>query len=286
MTGAGGEDRSRSPDFVVDIDRALVTVFIVSLAIVLLLVFLDYGVNYSQWSETGAIRRLFNITREDGLASWYGVTVTTLTALTAWFITAIVRRQGVTPSRAAGWTVIALFLTWMALDDGATIHERLGTAVDQESVAAEGEPAAEAEPGIVTRFPSYTWQLLFGPVFAGLGFFTLGFLWREMGSRRKRWMVALAVGLLGFAVVLDFFEGLAPEHPWNLYTAITARTDLSGFTLSHFGQPPYETLRHFSKSVEEAVEIVAMTLLGIALLGHLARLADGLRVRLKRTGTA
>lgn len=286
MTGAGGEDRSRSPDFVVDIDRALVTVFIVSLGIVLLLVFLDYGINYSQWSETGAIRRLFNITREDGLASWYGVTVTTLAALTAWFITAIVRRQGAASSRAAGWTVIALFLTWMAMDDGATIHERLGTAVDEESVAAEGEPAAEAEPGIVTRFPSYTWQLLFGPVFAGLGFFTLGFLWREMGSRRQRWMVALAVGLLGFAVVLDFFEGLSPEHPWNLYTAIAARTDLSGFTLSRFGQPPYETLRHFSKSVEEAVEIVAMTLLGIALLGHLARLADGLRVRLKRTGTA
>lgn len=268
-------------------ERVLVTVFIVSLGIVLLLVFLDYGVNYSGWSEVGAIRRLFNITREDGLASWYGVTVTTLTALTAWLITAIVRRRGATPSQAAGWTVIALFLTWMALDDGAEVHERLGTAFDQGAVGAtEGEPSAGAEPGIVARFPSYTWQLVFGPVFAGLGLFTLGFLWREMKLRRQRVTVSLAVGLLAFAVALDFFEGLAPEHPWNLYTAIVARAELSDFTLSRFGQPPYETLRHFSKSVEEAIEIVAMTLLGIALLGHLARLADGLRVRLRSSGTA
>jgi hypothetical protein len=178
--------------------------------------------------------------------------------------------------------VIALFLTWMALDDGAEVHERLGTAFDQGAVASmEGEAFAGAEPGVVARFPSYTWQLVFGPVFAGLGLFTLGFLWREMGRRRQRAIVVLAVGLLGFAVALDFFEGLAPEHRWNLYTAIAARWDSSGFTLSRFGQAPYETLRHFSKSVEEAIEIVAMTLLGIALLGHLARLADGLQVRLR-----
>lgn len=250
------------------------------MAIVALLVFLDYGVNYSEWTEIGTIRRLFNMTREDALGSWFGVTVTTLAAASAWLVVVLARHGGLPRSRTVGWAVVALFLTWMAVDDGAAIHERIGTAIDDiREVRAEADPAAG--PGFLERFPSYTWQLLL-PFFAGLGLFTVGFLWRESRDGRLRAMVVTAMGLFVFAVGLDFFEGLEPDHPWNPYAAVASRWDFEDYTESHFGETSFDTLVHFSKVFEEAIEIVAMTLLWMVVLAHLGRYADGVRIGVRQ----
>ena len=46
-------------------------IFLFCLVVELLLVGLDAFINYGRFIDIGPIRRLFNITREDGLATWF-----------------------------------------------------------------------------------------------------------------------------------------------------------------------------------------------------------------------
>jgi hypothetical protein len=101
---AAREPSREAFDLVVDVPRALVAILVTSITIVVLLVVLDYSINYSHGTEIGAIRRLFNMTREDALGSWFGVTVTTLAALTAWLTAAIVHRRNAPRARRLGWS--------------------------------------------------------------------------------------------------------------------------------------------------------------------------------------
>jgi hypothetical protein len=89
-----------------------------------------------------------------------------------------------------------------------------------------------------------------------------------------------ALACLVLAVGLDFVEGLVPEHPWNLYTWIAERYELEPWTAMRFGESAYDTLRHFSKSLEEAIEMLANTLLWYLFLRHLQTVAANLHVRI------
>ena len=74
-------------------------------------VFFDYHLNYAALVDIGAIRRMFNIAREDSLASWFGTTQTLMCGLTLWLIYASARQRGTTPRRRAGWLTLAIFFT-------------------------------------------------------------------------------------------------------------------------------------------------------------------------------
>jgi hypothetical protein len=265
--------------------RSLIsTLFVACVAIEISFVLLDYFVNYGQLTTIGPIRRMFNITREDGLASWFGVTQTLLVGLTAWFVWIVRRGQpGVGRWVRIGWLIMACCVTYMAVDDGATIHERLGStlkAMQSETQQTDLEEQSAAGGG--WWFPSYHWQVLFLPVFGAMGIFMLVFLWREMAARRLRIHVALCIACFVVAVALDFVEGLEPGHRLNLYSSIARRSDFEAFTQSRFGVLEYEALRHFSKSIEEALEMFGMTLLWVAFLTHLVRIAPEIRLRLTK----
>lgn len=70
--------------------------------------------------------------------------------------------------------------------------------------------------------------------------------------------------------LLDFFDGLHAEHPLNQYTKLTERHDISAFTQARFGHTPYDTLQHFSRAVEEFLEMVVMTIFWLVFLVELA----------------
>lgn len=233
----------------VDTGRFLWVVFLACLIIELALVYLDLTVNWLGWSDSGAIRRLFNITREDGLASWFAVSQTLVTALTAWVIVVAIHHQRVSAMRRLGWTTVALFFTYMSIDDGAAVHERLGTAFEN-STGAEG-------------YPSYAWQYLLLPFFAVMGAFVLLFLWREMPGTIHRAMVAAAVACFALAVGMDFVEGLDEG-----YRRLTAATGWEA-----------DTVRHFAKSLEEFVEMIGMSVFLVTFIGHLAMVAPRLELR-------
>lgn len=206
------------------------------------LVYLDLTVNWLHWSELSPIRRLFNTTREDALASWFAVTQTVFVAVAAWSIFAISLKKKLTRSRRFGWLVVALIFTYLAIDDGATVHERLGSAFK------------EREGGSVD-FPSYPWQMLLVPVFATMGTFLLYFLWREMPRYADRVRLLSAMGCFAIAVAMDFVEGMEDGYRWGIET----------FDWSE------ATIRHFSKSIEEFIEMLGMTLFLVTFLGQIAR---------------
>jgi len=247
--------------------RILTLLFATCVCVELSFVALDYWVNYSRGVEAGPIRRLFNITREDGLASWFAITQTVLLALTLWALWLITRRAGARWT-SRGWLALAALFTYMAMDDGATIHERIGSTLKS---SGSGEAASWS--------PSYGWQVIFVPVFAVMGAFMLGFLWRQLRGGRQRLAVVLALGAMALAVALDFFEGLKPDHPWNLHTALAQRWDFANFARTQFDQTEYATLLHFGKSLEETLEMLAITLLWTAILSHSMRVGRDVRVR-------
>ncbi len=229
---------------------------------VVLLWWLDYYVNYSEWTHIGAIRRLCNMTREDGLASWFQVTQTLLTGLTALLIWFSARHRRSGGWHSTGWLVVALFFLYMAVDDGAQVHERIGTAFDELRERGVG-------PGVL--FPSYAWQILFVPLLGGVGLFMFAFLWRTLGRAGQRLALLLAIGLQVAAVGLDFQEGLAPDHRFNVYSAIVGRWDFTEFADRQFGETPFDTVTHFSQSLEEGVEMISIALFWTLFIRRLAQ---------------
>lgn len=255
--------------------RAIAWVVGVCVAITLALVALDWAVTYRRATDIGAIRRLFNMAREDSLASWYAVTVTCLAALTGWLIWAAARRVS-QRGRTVGWLVVALFLTWMTVDDGAAVHERLGTAF--ELTREEGTAGGGSLTRLAESFPSYGWQLLLMPQFVLVGVFTLAFLWRTSSGPLVRGLALAALGCLAIAVGIDFMEGLDPEHPANLQAWLARRPWLARLSAPDY-KTPLESVVHFGKVIEEAIEIIGMTLLWAVLLDQLILTASRVRIR-------
>jgi hypothetical protein len=282
MAPVAAKDSPATLDIEIHSHRVLRRVFLACAGLELTFVLLDYFINYRRGVDIVYIRRMFNITREDSIASWFTITQTMLAALTAWgiWLLARARRRSVAMAAvdkgrhgtgsgagAAGWLVIAIFLTYMALDDGATIHERLGSTLKDAQ-----------RDGSLHGFPSYFWQIIFVPLFGFMGLFMMWFFWRQAHLRRQAVVVAIALGCMAFAVGMDFIEGLEPEHDWNIYTALANRLDFGDFARRNSSNE-YQTLLHFSKSLEETIEALSMTLLWVVLLGELMRQASGIRVR-------
>jgi hypothetical protein len=247
--------------------RAARVLFLSCLAVEIALVLLDYHVNYGRLTDSGALRRLTNIAREDGLASWFGTTQTLLVGLTAWVLWLAARLDGAPRWRRGGWLLVAALFTYMAVDDGAQLHERLGSAYS----SAGGAGSA--------WFPSFTWQVILVPALGTALVFASLFLWKELRSRRALVLIGAALVMFAAAVALDFFEGLAPGHPWNPYRALVERYDLSGFTRARFRQSPFATVLHFSRSIEEFLEMLANTCFWAALVGHMGTALPTVRLR-------
>jgi hypothetical protein len=256
-------------------------ILLVSVLAVSAFVWLDFSVNTSYGTELSPIRRLFNITREDSLSSWFCIIITWMTAVTLWSIFMVQKNLNAPKATRVGWGILAGAFTYMAADDGAKIHERLGSAFGdiQEANLAEAGMATGAE-GITHIFPSYSWQILFVPLFAALAVFMLIFLFRKLQTVRARIGLLVVLGLMTGAVGLDFIEGLDEEHPWNLYTQIVDTWDFKRYSATTFRRPPFDAVRHFSKSLEESMETLAMALLWCIMLAHLARLSEGRSYRL------
>ncbi len=238
-------------------------IFVFCLVIELSLVLLDAVVNYGELTDLGPIRRLFNITREDGLATWFMVIQTFVAALVLWLIFLVYRSRRYAAGQVAAWGFLAGFFTYMAADDGAKIHERLGSVFSElSSSAASSSPEGLSEQ-LQAIFPSYDWHLVALPLLAGAGLFMLIFLWRELRDRKGRLLLLLAVGFMVIAVGLDFIEGLDDSHAWNIQTWIREAFDLSNYTVRHFG-----------KSLEEFLEMVAISLLLMLFVRHLIKTVD------------
>ena len=158
----------------------------------------------------------------------------------------------------------------MALDDGVELHERLGSTFRILQSSTDKR---------LSYYPSYPWQVLFLPVYGTLGLFMLAFLWRQAGHRFTRFLLITGVGCFVVATGLDFFEGLDEYHPWNLYGWLADLSGVGEFTMARFNRDAFEAVRHFGKTIEEAIEMLGMTLLWIVFLDHLMRITGEISLR-------
>ncbi|GMQ88633.1 MAG: hypothetical protein BMS9Abin09_0062 [Gammaproteobacteria bacterium] len=238
-------------------------IFVFCLVLELSFVLLDAVVNYGELSKLGPIQRLFNITREDGLATWFMVTQTFMAALVLWLIFLVHRSHYYGRWKVIAWGFLAGFFTYMSADDGAKIHERMGSVFSELHSSAGSVPSGSLPGRLQAIFPSYDWQLVALPLLAGAGLFMLIFLLRELRDRKEQVLLLLAVGFMAIAVGLDFIEGLDDSHAWNIQVWIREVFDLSKYTV-----------RHFAKSLEEFLEMVAISLLLMLFVRHLIQAVD------------
>jgi hypothetical protein len=249
-------------EFNVDTRRAVRNLVLICAAIEITLVLLDAFLNVERMASSRAIRRLVNITREDALPSFFGVTQTVIVALLLWGLYALARRQPERGREALGWLLLAVFFTYLAIDDGSKMHERVGTAF---RTFTKGEDAAAWGDRLWGFFPSYAWQVILGPMFALMGLFLVLFLNRVLATRGQFALAMAAVALLAAAVGLDFVEGVEGGHQW-IEEAL--------------GASPYK-VRHYSKSLEETIEMFAMTLFLAVFALQAAATAPVITLRLK-----
>lgn len=259
--------------------RVLWLVFGVAFSCEIAMLLLDYHVNYGRLIDIAPIRRLFNTESETAIPSWFAVTQTLLVALTLWAIFITVRARGRRRLVRFGWLMLALLFTYMAADDGAKIHERVGTSFRMLEEQAVTDPAEVADSTLTGRFPSYSWQVVYLPLYAVAGVAIFTFVWWQIRAWTPRLMVACALGCLVLAVGLDFCEGLDDLHPLNLAATIGDTPAVDLWALERFDREGYDVVRHFSKSIEETLEMLGITLLWVVFLRYGMREAEHLELR-------
>jgi len=227
---------------------------VILISIEIFLVFLDVVVNYGKFTDIGALRRMSNLAREDGLGTWFASTQTLLAGLTAMIVYVISKQMNKKTLETAGWLVTALFFMFMAVDDAAQIHERVGSAFK----AIANREGNDTLNKILHISPSYPWQIIFVPIFGSIGLYMAYFLWVELHDSGSRKLLLIALLLMGIAVVLDFIEGLDKNHPWNIFTYIREYYELRSYTVSHF-----------AKVLEEFLEMLSITTFWVIFTKHL-----------------
>ncbi|GAV21257.1 hypothetical protein MMIC_P2239 [Mariprofundus micogutta] len=247
----------------VDTDRLSRQLLVFLICAELFFVVFDIIVNYAEFIEYNSIQRLSNIAREDGLAAWFMTSQTLLAALVLWFLYWLSRNlDGAAAFHRRGWMILALFFTYMSADDGALIHERVGTMIEDMLEKSEQSGEAGALAQWLDMFPSYEWQFLL-PFFIAIGLYVLYFLWKVLGVGRPLLMVLAAFSCFGVAVILDFIEGIPADHSLNIYSWLKQAYMLEDYTVDHF-----------AKSLEEFLEMLGISLFLTVFVAQVGRMPN------------
>ncbi|MGR3294522.1 MAG: hypothetical protein ACUZ9M_10980 [Candidatus Scalindua sp.] len=226
----------------------------------LFIVFMDIFVNHYEWSSVGSIRRMVNITREDSLSNWFSSIQAIAVGAVIWLTAICVRKQmqGSHYKRTFYcWAGIGSFFIYLGIDDAIKFHERMGTAF--HVILFDDDTSNEGVLGsIYDSFPSYTWQMVFGPFFMAIGIFIIWYLWKALEPRRLWYWFLVGMSLYAVAVGLDYVEGLDSEQ----YEGI------AGF----FSTEEYR-IEHLSKTLEEFLEMLGTTIFLIVFLKNIFRLS-------------
>ena len=145
----------------VEQERLLNWVVAILLAIAIAIVLLDAVVAEFELVSIGAVQRLFNITREDGLANFFSTFQMLTVGFVALLITLVVKSQkrGQSSNVVVGWAVVTGLLLLWGVDDGTKLHERVGAVFKELATDSSGEPHTGLVGSIYDAFSSYSWQL-------------------------------------------------------------------------------------------------------------------------------
>jgi uncharacterized membrane protein len=157
------------------------------------------------WQDDGALpgrlTRFFHLDREGNLPTWFAATQ--FLCLAAAFFRLYLRDRRGPGSRSHWlWGICAAGAVLLSLDEGAALHELLGTLL--------GLAFARAPAGTwlndLEAFPSYYWILIYVPIALPLAVVLVVSAARRIGTNRYL-LVAGAFSYVSGALVLDFLEG-------------------------------------------------------------------------------
>jgi len=251
-------DQKQPLNFTLKPDAITRRIFWCLLGFELFIVFLDVFINHYEWCSVGSIRRMINITREDSLSNWFSSIQAVAVGSVIWLTAIGVRKQMAGDNykrKFYCWAGIGTFFIYLGIDDAIKFHERMGTAYHVLLFDDDSSSANEGMLGyLYDFFPSYTWQMVFGPFFMAIGIFIIWFLWKSLEPRRLWNWFLVGIGMYAVAIGLDFVEGLDSEP----YEGIAA----------FFSTEEYR-IEHLSKTLEEFLEMLGTTIFLIVFLKNI-----------------
>ena len=206
---------------------------------------------------------MVNITREDSLSNWFSSIQAIAVGSVIWLTAIVVRKQmqGIySKSKFYSWAAIGTFFIYLGIDDAIKFHERVGTAFKVLLFEDDDTSGAGVLGFMYDVFPSYTWQMIFGPFFVFIGIFILWFLWKELSSKKLWDWFLVGITLYVVAVGLDFVEGLdgAPYEEMGIADFFSTHND---------------RIKHMSKALEEFLEMLGTTAFLIIFLKNIFRMS-------------
>jgi hypothetical protein len=197
--------------------------------------------------------RVFDMTREESIPNWYASILLFCIALTC-VLTYAIQRLRVERQVAAPWLFFGAFFTFLSMDDGAKIHERLGSFFRE--LAEEGDGMFTTFQPLLEAASTYSWQIFVLPVFLFCAFFMLlwGFNNISVGETH-RWII-LGGFFIATALGLDYFEGLVDNEV----------IELEGRALS------VNAIEHYQRVLEEFLEMTGFICILRGLCVHLLSL--------------
>lgn len=225
-----------------------------TLALEVLLLVLDYVFNFFDVVGSLQIRRIFNIAREESLPTWFASLQAVLVALTAAGMVWIERLKRASHT-VWRWGVVAGFFLYVGVDDAASIHERLGTAL------ADAMPESST---LLSLFPSFSWHLFVAPFLGAALFAVAVILWRLIPHLWARQLIIVGLSCFAVSQGLDFLEGI---------------DDLYDNWAMSLGVEDY-TVAHGLRAVEEMLEMFGTTAFWTVVLFHWVERTAGLHITL------
>lgn len=197
--------------------------------------------------------RVFDMTREESIPNWYASILLFCIALTC-AVTYTIQRRRVDRRDALPWVFFAGFFTFLSMDDGAKIHERLGSFFRE--LAEEGDGVFTVFQPVLEAASTYSWQIFVLPVFLFFAFFILLWGFNNISVRETHRWILLGGFFIAIALGLDYFEGLVDNGV----------IDLEGRLLS------VNTIEHYQRVLEEFSEMTGFICILRGLCVHLLSL--------------
>ena len=237
-----------------------IIIFCIALEISLLII--DAIFNYRAPGNARSLSLLIDISRESGLGGWFSSVQTLLSGFTLLLIFFRARMDSTEWKETVGWLVLSIFFIYMAIDDGIEIHEQCANCLGLFNLPQTSPWFIYLHK--VKKFPTYYWQMLFGPFFITMGIFMLYFLWKKIEGLNLRKYIIIGLICFAIAVGMDFFEGLYNSH-------------VKFNQLLHLNWERHVVI-HFLRATEEFLEMMGNTLLWYVFLSYLSKILNETRI--------
>lgn len=208
--------------------------------------------------------RVFDMTREETIPNWYASILLFCMGLTSLLIYVVQRASGVLRPDASPWLFFAGFFTFLSMDDGAKIHERLGSFF--RDLTEEGEGIFWIFQDALETASTWGWQFFVLPVFLFVGFFMLIWGYQHVRNPETHRWVLIGGLCIAAALGLDYVEGLVE------YDVVSIKER----ALSE------DTIAHYQRVLEEFLEMTGFIAVLRGLWIYLLSIPQSLQLDISR----